>query len=60
MAHVVLEKAIAGDNLSHEVVVLVEDLLSFILKVALKETVPEEEEHRSVEGKGPVEVRDEV
>lgn len=43
MAHVVLEKAIAGDNLSHEVVVLVEDLLSFILKVALKETVPEEE-----------------
>lgn len=60
MAHVVLEKAIAGHNLTHEVVVLVEDLFSFILKVALKEAVPEEEKHGSVQGKGPVEVRNKV
>lgn len=58
--HVVLEQAVRGHELAHEVVVLGEDLLALVLEVALEQAVPEQEEHGPVEGEGPVEVRDEV
>lgn len=56
LGDVVLEKLVFGHELAHKFVVRAEHIFASVLKVALEQPVPQQEEHGPVEGKGPVKV----
>lgn len=48
MTDVVLEEAVARNDLADEVVVLSVDVLPLVLEIALEEAVPEKEQHGTI------------